>query len=326
MDESEIRMMAIYLNAFPLKLPDKELSACVIPFTQELLNTLRTEYQSTHVFRRQGDSILIFSQDGQYPVTGKTETINLKDSFGASCFLVKVGLIRYLTGLKRRPIGFNPIELLSTKPEDNLLATVIKEAFPFQIYVKYTLDTRIIRGKPCLIIDCSTRRTVSENCLYFLSKGFDLKDRCVVAEQEDGFRKLLGYITEIDGESLHVVLPDGRTEAIQGKDAYLEASRKNFDDYVSQMYGRQKDAITEKLRETVSSFNRGENKKSRIDALKKYFQSKGIVLIDGTRIEIEDAENIQNECGQMDKPVFVFNDNGEANWAEKGLSQYGPYT
>ena len=183
--------MAIYLNAFPLKLPDKELSSCVIPFTQELLNTLRNEYKSTHVFRRQGDSILIFSQDGKYPVTGKTETINLKDSFGASCFLVKVGLIRYLTGLKRRPTGFSPIELLSTKPEDNLLATVIEETFPFQIYVKYTLDTRIIRGKPCLIIDCSTRKTVSENCLYFLSKGFDLKDRCVVAEQEDGFRKLV---------------------------------------------------------------------------------------------------------------------------------------
>ena len=28
----------------------------------------------------------------------------------------------------------------------------------------------------------------------------------------------------------------------------------------------------------------------------------------------------------MQKPVFVFNDNGEADWAEKGLTQYGPYT
>ena len=31
-------------------------------------------------------------------------------------------------------------------------------------------------------------------------------------------------------------------------------------------------------------------------------------------------------CGQRDKPVFIFNDNGEANWTERGLSQYGPYT
>jgi len=28
----------------------------------------------------------------------------------------------------------------------------------------------------------------------------------------------------------------------------------------------------------------------------------------------------------MQKPVFVFNDNGEADWAEKGLTQSGPYT
>jgi hypothetical protein len=28
----------------------------------------------------------------------------------------------------------------------------------------------------------------------------------------------------------------------------------------------------------------------------------------------------------MQKPVFIFNDNGEADWAEKSLMQYGPYT
>ena len=41
---------------------------------------------------------------------------------------------------------------------------------------------------------------------------------------------------------------------------------------------------------------------------------------------IEDASDIQRQCEQMHKPVFVFNDNGEADGAEKGLTQYGPYT
>ncbi|AJP47871.1 stem cell self-renewal protein Piwi domain-containing protein [Rugosibacter aromaticivorans] len=318
--------MTIHLNAFPLQIPDKALSVCRIPYEQDRLEVLRAEHKTTHAFRRQGDSILIFSQDGQYPIAGKTEAINLKDNFGAFCFLVKDSLIRHLNSLNRRPTGFNPIELVSAKAEDNLLATVLKEEYPFQIYVRYRIDTRIINEKPNLVIDCSTRRTVSKNCLYFLGKSFDLTGRYVVTEQDDGHRKLLGCVTDIEGDVLHIILPDGQIGRIQAQEAYLEASRKNFDDYVLHTHGKQKDAIIEKIREIVSSFNGGENKKSRIDTLKKYFQSRSIALIDGTRVDIEEAENIQSLCGQLEKPVFVFNDNGEADWAEKGLSQYGPYT
>lgn len=326
MDKCEKRIMTIHLNAFPLQIPDKALSACTISYEQELLGTLRSKYQDTHVFRRQGDNILIFSQDGQYPVPGEVEKVALQNNFGIFCFLVKEGLIRHLSKLNRRSTGFNPIELVSVKPEDNLMAPILGQEYPFRIFVKYTLDTRMIQERPCLIIDCTTRRTLSESCLYFLNKGFDLTKRYVVTEQEDGYRKLVGYVTDIEGETLHVVLPDGKTENIEAGNAYLEASRKNFDDYVLHTHGREKDAIVEKIRESVSSFNRGESKKSRIDVLKKYFQSKGIALIDGTRVDIEESENIQSKCGQLDKPVFVFNDNGEADWAEKGLSQYGPYT
>jgi hypothetical protein len=165
--------LSIFLNAFPLKIVDINLDACVIPYDEERLNELRENHKATHVFRRRDNNILILSQDGQYPVTGCVETVNLKDNFDILCFLVKYGLKRHLTNLNRHPVGFNPIELVSAKPEDNLLTTVIRENYPFQIRVKYKIDTRIIEGKPCLIIDCSTRRTVSEDCLYFLAKGFD---------------------------------------------------------------------------------------------------------------------------------------------------------
>lgn len=318
--------MSIQLNAFPLQIPDKALSVCAIPFQQEQLDTLRAEYQDTHAFRRQGNKVLIFSPDGRYPINGNDETISLKDNFGILCFLVKDGLTRYLASLGRRPVGFNPIELVSVKPEDNLLASILGQDYPFQIFVKYTIDTRIIQDRPCLIIDNATRTTVRETCRDFLRKGFDLTGRYVVTEQPDGFRKLFGSVTGIVGETLRVMLPDGQIAELGAKDAYLKASRTNFDAYLLSTHGRQKDAIVETIRQTVSSFNGGESKKSRIDTLKRYFQSKGVTLIDGTRVDIEDADNVQSKCGQLDKPVFVFNDNGEADWAEKGLSQFGPYT
>lgn len=318
--------MPIHLNAFPLQIPEKALSVCTIPFEQEQFDALRAEYQDTHAFRRQGNKILVFSPDGRYPIKGHDETISLKDNYGILCFLVKDGLTRHLASLDRRPVGFNPIELVSVKAEDNLLALILGQDYPFQIFVKYTIDTRIIQDRPCLIIDSATRTTVRETCRDFLRKGFDLTGRYVVTQLADGFRKLLGSVTEIAGETLRVTLPDGQIKELDAKDAYLEASRTNFDDYLLFTHSRKKDAIVETIRQTVSSFNGGENKKSRIDTLKRYFQSKGVTLIDGTRVDIEDAENVQSKCGQLDKPVFVFNDNGEAAWAERGLSQFGPYT
>lgn len=318
--------MLIFLNAFPLNIPDKKLDACVIPYVKEELDVLREKHQTTHAFRRQGKNLLIFSADGRYPVSGTVTQISLKDNYGIFCFLVKDGLTRHLSDLNRRPMGFYPIELVSAKKEDNLLATIISSEYPFQIYAKYKLDTRIIQGVPCLTIDCSTKKTLSENCNYFISKEFDLVERYIVVEQENGYRKLLGRVTQVDGERLCVERPDGSLEKIDSSDAYLEASRKNFDDYILHTHASGKDEISEKIRIAISTFNGGENKNNRINTLKNYFQSKGINLIGGICVDIADAKNVQGQCGQLYKPVFIFNDNGEANWAEKGFTQYGPYT
>lgn len=318
--------MPIFLNAFPLKVPDLELAACQIPYDKQTLDGLRTKYRSTHSFRRQGENLLIFSGDGQFPVSGSMQTVALKDNLGIFCFLVKDGLTRHLAGLGRRPLGFTPIELISAKPEDNLLVPIVGDAYPFQVCAKYNIDTRFVQGKPCLIIDCTTRRVPKETCFFFLRAGFDLMGRYVVTEKEDGYRKILGSVSAIKGATLLVTRPDGQIEQIDAKEAYLEASRTNFDDYILHTHGAQKDAIVERIRQSVSSFNGGENKKTRIETLKKYIQSRTVTLIEGTRIEIEDAPDIQRQCEQMQKPVFVFNDNGESDLADKGLMQYGPYT
>lgn len=318
--------MSVYLNAFPLEIPDQKLEACVIPYDKEQLDLLRREHQASNVFRRSGDDILIFSADGKYPVSGKTEEFSLAENYGIFCFLVKDGLKRHLSDLNRFPIGFNPIELVSIKKQDDLLIKIIGKDYPFNISMKYKIDTRIITGSPCLIIDCSTKTKVNKSCLYFLHKGFNLIDRFVVKEQDDGYRKLVGKIVAVDGEEIQITSLDGDVEKIHADKIYLEASRKNFDDYISHTHASQRDTISEKIRRAISSFNGGENKDQRIKTLKKYFQAKGIILIDGTRIEISDAQDVQNTCQQMEKPIFIFNDNGEANWAEKGFTQFGPYT
>lgn len=318
--------MSIVLNAFPLKVPELELEARQIPYDKETLDGLRAKHRSTHAFRRVGDSIFIFSGDGTYPASGTPQKIALKSNFGILFSLIKDGLLRHFAGLGRNPSGFNPIELVSAKPEDNLLAPILGDAYPFKICARYTIDTRMVQGDPCLVIDCSTRRVLKENSLFFLDAGFNLMGRYISAEQEDGHRRLMGSVRARNGNTLSVTQLDGQIRQVEAKDVCLEPSRTNFDDYIVHTHGAEKDAIVERIRLSVSRFNCGEPKKARIDTLKKYFQSRTIPMIDGTRIEIEDSRDIQSDCRQMQKPVFVFNDSGEADWAEKGLTQYGPYT
>ncbi len=318
--------MPIELNAFPLKIPELELEVRQIPYNKETLDDLRTSHRKTHTFRRQGNNILIFSMDGTFPWSGTSQTITLKDNFGILCSLVKDGMTRHLAALGRNPSGFNPIELISTKPEDNILTPILGETYPFKICAKYSIDTRIIQGHPYLVIDCTTRKVIKESGLFFLNAGFDLMGRYVVTEQHDGYKKLLGAVSGVTGETLSVTRPDGQIVQTDAKDTFLEANRTNFDDFIFHTHGTRKDAIIERIRQSISIFNGGENKKKHINRLKTYIQSKTIPLINGTRIEIEDSPNIQKDCGQMQKPVFIFNDNGEADWVEKGLTQSGPYT
>ena len=309
-----------------MEVQDKQIKACVVPYDQERFDALKAKQNDSFVFKRQNDEILVFSSNGEYPFTGDEESFSLAENISLFCFLVKVGVKRHLSSIGRRPTGFFPIELLSSKSKDNLLSPIIGEGYPFQIVVKYKLDTRIIKGVPCLVIDSSTRRIVTETCQYFLEKEFDLNDRYVVVEQDDGHRKLLGCVSNVTDGQLHIVGLDGSKHDIDSSDVYLETSIKNFDDYVEHTHGSSKDSIVERIRGTISTFNGGKNKNKRVILLKKYFQSNGIYLIDGSRVGLKEAQNIQGMCGQLDRPVFVFNDNGEANWVEKGITQHGPYT
>lgn len=317
--------MSIFLNAFPLKIPDASFSVRVIPYDEAQLETLRKTYQ-THVFRRRGQEIVVFSGDGTFPVDGRAETIRLRKDPWTARFLVKTAIFRHLAGMDRKPIGFNPIELISSRPDDNIIADILGATYPIQVLKKYSLDTRVIRERPCLVIDCATRRVVKENCAHFITKNFDLIGLVVATEQEDGFRKTRGVVAAIEGYLLDVTLPDGSTVQLDAKDAYLVASRQNFDAYLLHTHGDRKDQVVEKIREATSSFNRGENKKENIESLKKYFRERGVTLIDGSRVEIGFSEDIQSQCASLQKPVFVFNDNGETDSKENGLSRHGPYT
>lgn len=318
--------LTILLNAFAISVPKKELTASVIPYTREALAVLRKNYANSHAVRRQGKNILIVSSDGSFPVKGNIESYDLPKNLGLFCFLAKDGIKRHLAGKNANVSGFYPINLVSSKDKDDLLSEVVNQYLPFKILPKYTIDTRIIGNRPYLTIDCSTRKLVSDTCDFFISGGFNIVGRYVVKDHGDGCRKVLGAVTAQNGDLLEIDLLEGECDRVAAKDVYLEASRENFDDYLAHIFGTRKDVIAEKIRISISRFNGGVNKKRKIAELKQYLKKANVSLIDGSNIEISDALNVTSQSRTIDKPVFIFNDNGSANWAEQGFKNFGPYT
>ena len=318
--------MTVFLNAFPLLIPEVDISACAVSYSDGKLDELRKDYGKTYAFRRQGDRILIFSPDGNFPVQGESKIFALSKEFGIFRFLVKDGLTRHLTAIGRRPVGFIPIELISVRPEDNLTSAILGPDYGFRVSVQYSLDTRIVAGRVCLVIDSATRRWVPNNCAFFLERGFPLTGMHVANEQADGYRKYLGMVSKVDGEMLTVIQPDDTAVNVSASTVFLEASLDNADAYLSHVHPGKEADIIERIRTTVSSFNVGQNKRERIDTLKKYFQSKSIDLLTGEKIAVEGAPDVQSHTEIQRRSVFIFNDNGQADWAEKGLKEYGPYT
>ena len=138
--------MRITLNAFPLKVPDQEIEACVIPYNKDQYDALKEDERGTYAIRRHGNDILVFSSNSEYPVTGKTKIYDLAENYGLLCFLVKDGVKRHLSSMDRQVSGFFPIELLSSKIEDDLLPPIIGGRISIpdrrQIQVRYTNDQR----------------------------------------------------------------------------------------------------------------------------------------------------------------------------------------
>lgn len=181
--------MALTLNAYPISFDkNSKIAVCKIPYDDQALRNLRTQHQDTYAFYRMGDKIACVSGDGNYPVTGEQSELMADDHFGLLSFLVKDAIVRVLKSKGRNsPVGFNPIEIVSTLDKDNVISDVVEASFPFKMNCKYEIDIRNIRGRLHLVVDCSTKNVTVEPCPYFVKQGFNIVGRFIVSKGVDGY-------------------------------------------------------------------------------------------------------------------------------------------
>lgn len=320
----------ITLNTFPVNFSlDADIIARSIPYSEDQLKNLRLEKAATHVFYREGDKILYVSSDYNNDTIGGEEvTLKAADNFKLVKFLIKDSITRLLKKMNRKPTERSQaIEIISTKPEDNVLTNIVEADFPFSIFGKYELGMRFIRGKIHLVIDYSTKRNVTQPCHYFINKNFNIVGRYITQPNEEGFNKFLGIVSHIEGDKIHYKSKNGEAHSITSNQVFLEANLENFSDYAKHIFDlKESEKFLEKIRIKSSEFNSGPTKKDRISKIKNFLNSEKIRTLNGMNISFGEAFDISNDSELLKKPFLVFNDNGEVTWTEKGLKDFGPYT
>lgn len=314
--------MSIFLNAYPLSIPDSEMNICCIPYSKETLDHLRQTYDENHFFKRHGDKILIVSKDTNFPVKGEIKSIRLNENISLFLSLVRDSLIRFLKQHKRYILSYNPISF--TGKNDSSI--FVEEMQPFSIVPKYSFHTRIINKKPCLIIDTSTCLTVKENCLFFKRNGLDLIGRAVFSTSAEPHDKTSGIVQDVESETAAIKNKYGEVNKVSLSSISLRPDRENLDFFLNKTLGNRCQIVQDKIRRHISSFNSGIKKQEEIDLIANYFIKNKITLINGFNTEMHSAKNIENYCKELPRPSFIFDDNRQANSTEKGLKDFGPYT
>ncbi|WP_288455244.1 stem cell self-renewal protein Piwi domain-containing protein [uncultured Acinetobacter sp.] len=315
--------MTIELNAFPIDTSNLgEVEACEITYNEDLLYSLRNNSEKKYHVIRDKNKILIFSSSGQYPQQGNIIKINLRENYKILCFLIRESIIKTLTTLNRTPIKYKPVEFISQK--DNLTKKILGENYPFQINAKYSIDTRIIRKTPCIIIDCSTKKYSKENLLYFIKDGFDLTNRYTTTVI-NGKSRRIGKILNIEENSVKVQSYD-KIIYVNAEDLSLEANSKNIKDYLNYKFPYNSEQVQDKIKISISYFTQGTSKLSNIQKVWEFLCKYGVYLFNGKEIKINTPPDITQMCKNLDYPRFFFSNNRELSSKENGLKEYGPYT
>ncbi len=294
-------------------------------FDAALLKKLRADFPES-AFKRIGDEIVCFSPENKWPISGKEIIVDFSKMKGLSSFLFRDSVIRLLDKIGRTPVGLAPIEIISSRADENLIKDIVGVDFPFSLQPRYFLNVRTADGVECLIPDCSARRVCTKNCAELIAEGISLEDKYITSQAKVGEPRIYGQVTGVSGNIIEYLDRDEVKQKIEAERVTIEASNENFDEALRRKFGEKAPLKAEAVRLAASAFNMGPSKHEKIDKLVSFLRKQKIAAINGVEFTIGDWGNVTSSVAKMLSPSLIFNDGREGNWADKNITDYGPYT
>jgi hypothetical protein len=332
------------LNFSPVQFDDAEITVGCLPFGKDgkqVMEELRREHNSTHVFRREGpDTILAVSVAAGATLIGDPRTIRLKQNLGLAAVLIQNALLTYLAGRGRRVFSYNPMRFIAA---DDLLRQINGISPPdwLAVPIQYEVAIRPIHffrrdSFIAAMVDVRTALVVERSALELIQDGQSLEGVYVGRRiQGDDPRiaprlELLGRVKAVEGSRLRLTDSRDKIETVEAGEVWPE--RRVFAESLAHAFGDRAPRVAELLEREQTALRYGPTRLARI--------KKAVDFLAGTRHEM--APGVSFKFGSLldsgsdlfpglesaPRPTYIFDEGGSKTdrWNDGGLNQYGPYT
>lgn len=349
-DKTKKYRKIMQLNYFPINIEFDKYQINTELYSEERLAELREQYNTTHSFFRNGDSIYISNKDGDEntSIGGLSECNTYNDSEITSSLIKHV----FFRTFKDRfsgyvPVDFYPFRFFSGQAKDDIIYKALPSQLQKRIGYKKLIELQLrltqIDGKKQFGFLINIRRNwiFDKTCAELNSEGYNLIGIEVLhAETLPGLTKILapneefiGVIQEINGSKADVQTNLGIKEFELGE-LFIRKTKFNIGNYLSFATSQQKsDEILSIIENKRSEIYNAKNLYNEIKNIANHlFLENGQPVLfqnkDGFCFTVETKPLTISNTIELKTPTFIFDYAGTKtnNYSpDAGLSNYGPY-
>jgi hypothetical protein len=338
------------LNYFPIKFDFENFQINTEPYSEERLTELRSQYNYTHSFFRNGDSIYISNKDGDENMT--IGNLTERHAFNDSAITGSLFKHLFFRTFKDRfpdytPVDFYPFRFFSGQTKDDIiydaLPSLLKNHVAYKKLIEVQLRLTEIGGQKQFGFLINIRRNwiFDKSCADLQGEGYNLAGIEVLhAEMLPGLTDILapneefvGIIRDVNGTKANVSTNEGIKE-FELKELFIRKTKFNIGNYLTFSTSQQKSdeilRIIENKREDIYS---AKSLYSEITSIAKHlFMDNGQPVLfqnkDGFCFTVSSKPlNVSNTI-ELKTPTFIFDYAGtktNSSNPDLGLSNYGPY-
>lgn len=338
------------LNYFPIKFEFDQYQIKTEPYSEERLNELRSLYNSTHSFFRNGEAIYVSNKDGDD--TNTTGNLVSRTTFGDN--QITSSLIKHLffRTFKERfpgyiPVDFYPFRFFSAQAKDDIIYNSLPDHLKNRIAYKKLIEIQLrlteINGSKQFgfLINIKRNWVFNKSCAELHLEGYDLIGVDVLhAETFPGLNnvlapneELIGILTEINGDKAKIDTNEG-TKEYSLDQLFIKKSKYNIGNYLSFAISQQKSdeimSLIESQRPDIYNPKKLYDEMIRIS--NHLFYDNGAPILfhnkDGFCFTVDNTPYSVSNSIELRTPTFIFDPaatkTNNSN-PDLGLSNYGPY-
>jgi hypothetical protein len=338
------------LNYFPINIDFERYQIGTDIYSEERLAKLRKQYNSTHSFFRNDNTIYISNKDGD-------DNIVLGNIVERDVFMdneITASLIRHIFFRtfkdrfpKHIPIDFYPFRFFSERPKDDMIHNMLPDALKNKIAYKKLIEVQLrmtdIDNKKRFgfVVNLERSWIFNKSCVELNAEGYDLINVEVLhAEVLPGLQNILapneelvGIIRKINEGKATVATNEGDKEFLLNE-LFIKKTQFNIGNYLTFALSQEKsDAIINLIKTKRTEDYNAKTQYNEITNIAKHlFSEEGHPVLfqnkDGFCFTVDtNPLTFSNNTIPLKMPTFIFDAAGTKihTYSDAGLSKFGPY-